>query len=297
MIDHERCSELLPAFVDGTLEAFEVTEVGEHLASCSECSAELRALRVLKAPIQPLSEFEASSVRKAVLAEITSARTGRRPLTARLAPYLGAAALLMVVAVGIVSMNVGGSDDESGADRGSTQAGDDADGGGAPAAESAPGTLQDSSSSEALSASGPLFFDGGRTSLRELKALGRRGYLAQVAATFASSKASNKDVDEDTEAGGSDLRESERSALLGELIAAAGRAGDAVDACGTRALGDLDGSALPVYGAATRLDKERVLVMGFLIESGGSYSRYSIWVFPRASCDEPTEVIEGQIAR
>ncbi len=300
MIDHERCSELLAGYISGTSEPSQRHEVAEHLRSCSACSAEERALRALMAPIEPLTELEAASIRRAVLHQVSPAPTQRGPLGARLAPYLGAAALLMVVAVGIVSMNTGGSDSES-ADRGSTEGAGDDDAG-APAAESGPGVLQEDTSAESsLSSAPPVFFKGGRTSERELQALGRNGYI-EFAANYASPKTSSEGSDtevEDTEgaANDSDNRLAQPGELLDQMAAAAGAQGEAVQACGQRALSGLGGSALPVYGAATRLEGERVLVLGFLVDVDGSYSHYSLWIFPRESCDEPTKVIEGKIAR
>jgi hypothetical protein len=303
MIDHERCSELLREFVAGNLEPSEQGEVAEHLRSCSACSAEERALQIFMTPVEPLTELEAAAIRRDVLRRVSPAAE-RRTLGSRLAPYLGAAALLMIVAVGIVSMNTGGSD-ESNADHGTAE-----DGGGdsgAPATESEPGQLQDEGTTEsAMTAAAPLFFQGGRTTERELLALGRDGYIAQVAATYASPKALNSDTsggeDSDGEepegaAAGSANRSAPRDEFLDQMVAAAGVFGETVEACGQRALSALGDSALPVYGSATRLEGESILVLGFLVDGRQTYSRYSLWVFPRGSCDEPSRIIEGKVAR
>lgn len=305
MIDHERCSELLPSYVEGTSEPAQLSEVAEHLRSCSACSQEERALRALLAPVEPMTEMEAASIRRAVLEHVSPVPAQRRPFGARLAPYLGAAAVLMVVAVGIVSMNTGG-DDAGSADSGSSEAGGGHDAE-APATESEQAPLQDQNSTEsAFTAAAPLFFQGGRTTERELLALGRDGYIAQVAATYASPKAANSDTiaGEDSDGGesegaaaGSDNRSAQPDEFLDQMVAAAGANGRIVEECGQRALSSLGGSALPVYGAATRLEGERVLVMGFLVDGRRAYSRYSLWIFPRESCDEPTRIIEGKVAR
>lgn len=107
-LTHERCSEQLDAYASGTLSAPEQSEVEVHLRSCAECSQELRGLRALRGTeVTPMTGYErealGTAVRAAVLAPAKprfSERFGRR-----LAPALGAVALLVLGVVTFVSVS------------------------------------------------------------------------------------------------------------------------------------------------------------------------------------------------
>src|SRR3954463_2666539 len=51
---HEQAQQLLPWYVNGTLEADEAAEVETHLAECAECRADLAAEQVLSRNVAAL---------------------------------------------------------------------------------------------------------------------------------------------------------------------------------------------------------------------------------------------------
>jgi hypothetical protein len=107
-ITHETCSELLGPYLGGELDRARRADVQGHLATCDECTRELAGLVALTAPeIEPLNEVERARIVRAVRAEVRGAvrepfsiRWGRR-----FAPALGAAAVLAIIAVGVVTLN------------------------------------------------------------------------------------------------------------------------------------------------------------------------------------------------
>jgi hypothetical protein len=107
-ITHETCSELLGPYIGGKLDRARRADVEEHLATCDECSQELAGLVALTAPeIEPLNEVERARIVRAVRAEARGAE--REPISIRwgrrFAPALGAAAVLAVIAVGVITLN------------------------------------------------------------------------------------------------------------------------------------------------------------------------------------------------
>ncbi|MGH2755955.1 MAG: zf-HC2 domain-containing protein, partial [Actinomycetota bacterium] len=124
-LEHERCSELLGPLLRGELSERETALVKEHLAGCEECRAErlgLEALAgapgVMAVSAEPLSELERARLHRAVSAALPHPRTivpdTPKPWVARLAPYLGAAAALVLVVFGVTQMDLGGSDEDAG---------------------------------------------------------------------------------------------------------------------------------------------------------------------------------------
>lgn len=94
-MDHQDCSELLAPFARGELDRARGLEVEEHLAGCAECSAELRAILALTSlPSAVPTPDERRALRTAI-------RPARPAWRMRLAPALGAAATLVIVAIGI----------------------------------------------------------------------------------------------------------------------------------------------------------------------------------------------------
>lgn len=114
---HDRCSESLGPFLRGELAPVEAEAVAGHLAICAQCTRERDALAaVLAVEVEPLSGAERARLASAVAAQrraevvaFAPAKTGWR---ARLAPALGAAALIAVVAVSAVWFASGGGEDE-----------------------------------------------------------------------------------------------------------------------------------------------------------------------------------------
>ncbi|HWC15223.1 MAG TPA: zf-HC2 domain-containing protein [Actinomycetota bacterium] len=105
--NHEDFSSRLRAYSQGALDEAEAAEVEAHLSSCAACAGELRVVRLLLTTSEPeMDDLERATlhrdVRSAVIAP-APARTER--WGRRLAPALGAAALVALLAVGIVSLD------------------------------------------------------------------------------------------------------------------------------------------------------------------------------------------------
>lgn len=120
-MNHEHCSESLAPWLRGELPASEAEEVAAHVEDCADCARERDALGLLLAlDVEPLDEDERARLEGAVLtqrrAEVIAWAPKRAPWRARLAPALGAAALIALVAVGAVYIGLdGGADEDQGA--------------------------------------------------------------------------------------------------------------------------------------------------------------------------------------
>lgn len=111
-LTHERVSELLGPYSSGELEESMRARVDSHLAACDGCARELAGITALHAgDFEPMTGPERDRITTAVRAAVVpvagprwSERFGRR-----LAPALGAAALIAVAIVGYVSFQDDGS--------------------------------------------------------------------------------------------------------------------------------------------------------------------------------------------
>lgn len=117
-MDHAQVSELLGPLLAGRLDATRRSAVEDHLARCTECSAELRAVKALVAlEIVELTPDERAELRAAVL----PAARGT-PRWARLMPAFAAAAVIALGVVAYSALDVGQSadrpalDEQAGAD-------------------------------------------------------------------------------------------------------------------------------------------------------------------------------------
>lgn len=107
---HIHASEELAAYVTGGLAAARRAEIDSHLATCEECSQELAGVMALRAEgFEPMTGPERERVTARVRAAVTDAGPGLGARwSRRLAPALGAAALVAIAVVGYVSF--GGDD-------------------------------------------------------------------------------------------------------------------------------------------------------------------------------------------
>ncbi|MGH2693444.1 MAG: anti-sigma factor family protein [Actinomycetota bacterium] len=314
-LDHERCSELLGRFVRGDLPPDDEAAVRSHLRGCESCAEEHRGLeRLLAEEIEPLSELERTRLRASISSAVRPSprRRGeggtseapsapgfprRRSWSARLAPALGAAALLVLVAAGVYgALQSAGEDDLGGAAV-------EAD---SPAPESgreknAPGRASDEALTEeaagtAFQAGGgdvpaaPTFEpDLGTFTLDDLRRLGRTGGLfGAFASVYDNSDASDLE-------GRYLVRLSER-APDDSATEQTRRCGDVV----LRSLGNPVLAAYGAHGALRRDDTTRdALVLGFAYSSGdqGPLDRFMFWVWPREDCDAPLEYVSARIKR
>ena len=117
-LTHERCSELLGLYSSGRLDDTARGDVDNHLATCPDCSRELAGLTALRAgEFEPMTGPEREVITAAVRAAVLGGpKPITRPMTGpawsarwldhwgrRLAPALGAAALVVIAVVGYVS--------------------------------------------------------------------------------------------------------------------------------------------------------------------------------------------------
>ena len=112
---HERCSELLLPYAQGSLERAAADRVEQHLAGCDECARELDGLRGLRMelPVAELTDLERKRLRTGVRAGLEGLQEIPQPSDGwrrRAAPLLAAAATLAIVAVGLVVWSGSGTD-------------------------------------------------------------------------------------------------------------------------------------------------------------------------------------------
>lgn len=118
-ITHERCSELLGPYSSGRLDDAARSDVDAHLATCPDCSRELAGLTALDAgEIEPMTGPEREVITAAVRAAVLGAEPSRSARWSarwsiqwgrRMAPALGAAALMAIAVVGYVSFQTNDS--------------------------------------------------------------------------------------------------------------------------------------------------------------------------------------------
>ena len=300
-ITHERCSELMRPYVGGELGAADVAAVERHLASCSDCRQELSGMRaLLDYEYDGLSGTELVRLERA----ISTAMRADRDSAATVVPIerraearrsfagvaLGVAAALAIVAFAIVS--VSGDDPEDG-DAGSTaiapEGGGDAGGGGgaqgprpvfvvgvagkAAFAEEGVEDEEQATSRNALSAPG-------RVTETDLERLGTSRLFQRFAAAYDPEDAAAL-----------------QDRFVGELAGGAGDDAGTVTLCTRNTLEASTGPALPVMGTFARFEDKRALVLGFIYtdQTEGALNRFSLWVWPRGSCDSPLRTASGNV--
>jgi hypothetical protein len=297
---HERCSELLRAYVAGDLPRDEDEAVRSHLDGCPDCRAEEGALLALTAAEEPLDDIERARLHRALARELFPEPANRdvaTPPDARwkrwVAPALGSAAAVLVALLVITGGGLSGSDDEGAAQSGggeleSSEAAIGAnDGGGGGKGANGPGRTKDHSVSVASGSSAydgdgpePQFHAGaGELSAEELSEIGR---TSDLFLNF-SDRYSVDDVS------------SLRPEFLRRLASAAGPDSDQVRDCAAT-LPD-DEPILPAYGATGTYDDRDALVLGFVTNDAGSSSldRYLMWVWTKGECSQPIDTLFERI--
>ena len=295
-MDHERCSELLGPYARGELDAEERARVAAHLAGCSECSAELAGLtELIDIEVAPLTDAERSALRAGierrleprdeVVAFPTSSE--RRALWGRLAPALGAAALILVVGVGAFWVG----DRFTGQDEAAEDAGGDAEVA-AEGTEDVEGPLPEFegvATGEAAAAQEDQAT--GRRALTDrafevteplLRLLGERGTpFVDFAGHYEAP------LPEDLAA--------RFAALLGEAAGDDLRA--RIEECASEVISGRGATTLPAYGARGRFQERDALILGFASADGaeGPLDRYVFFVFPVDSCATPLTTAGGRI--
>jgi Putative zinc-finger len=311
-IDHDMCSELLRPYVAGQLDAPRERQVADHLAGCSDCSLELQAVRGLLSVTEPsetmapLSELERAGLTRGVRIALSPApreslwdRIGRRA-----APALGAAALLVIVAVAIVSTT---SDEPITADIAGQAEGVDEDAGtddaeGRPGAlpkaakdtnvqevdREAAGTGAASESLESAASSSDAEGGGGNpyADAAPGQTLSRAGALYMTEDSFAAARFDTASLvparlpnRRDTFSGVRSLRASAPNSAIGALI----------ERCARHALATSSHPLVPTYARYYRGDD--VLVIAFVwIERPSRDLNYELRGWRERSCESPSPI-------
>ena len=252
------------------------------------------APEVMKVSAEELSDIERARLRKAVSAAMPGSRTivsePSKPWTARIAPYLGAAAVVILVAFGVTQFDLGGSDSESSSDGGAAvqesdegSSGEDApEGGGGdtagvaedapapnPSFESTAGVIQRSELRNFGSKEEPFVTFSRTFAVEDAEALGTK-FLSDLddAATRTTNTSEESLSDEDT-----------------------------ITECGEQVLEAQDNPTLPAYAGYGELERKAVLMMGFVYsaEDSGPLDKFMLWIWPRGDCSVPDEYQFGTI--
>ena len=290
--EHERCSELLAAYLDEALDEREYAWVTAHLDSCSECRNEIAGLRVLRGPMTPLNDVERARLHRDVFHELglmTGETKPARRWAERAPQLLGAVATVALLLGGLVYLGngMGGGDDSAGSIAGGDGGGDQGaesfdsleDGDGTTSAGVAPetGRVKGLPAPEANYES-----DLGTVEDRALRKLGRgsRTFKAFTGVEVPAAKQL-------------------RSPFLNSLVdQAPEETSEQLRECATEVLNQLP-RAVATYAAPARYgDPPRpVLVIGFAYSftEAGFLDQYQLWIYPRGSCDFPMNYVGGQI--
>jgi hypothetical protein len=202
---------------------------------------------------------------------------------ARLAPVLGTAAVLALIAVGIVVMNTGGGDDEGGAGSDiSAETLEDGAGGGAEDRDLGDDSFGNAEGeSTALAAQEAPYFEENAGNLSA-------GRLARVAKDPSFS--SYRSLYDAPQANDMALE------FLEILADKAGARSDAVLDCGRLVIDNRGGTALAGYGGVGIFEKREALVLGFATSSNAQrLDRFSFWIFAPDDCSQPLRIEEGNL--
>jgi len=277
--------------------------VEDHIAGCEECRAEKEGLKaltgapaLLSVPAEPLTELERARLHRAVAGAMPAASPAARtivsepgkPWAARIAPYLGTAAALILVVFGATQLDLGGSDDESGAGDGGAaierDGSDGAGGGDEGASNDTAVTSGDAFAEDNAPVPGPSFEpeagDIERTSLRRFGS--RDPLFKSFALTLTTDDAENLDQQ-----------------YLRDLATAGAATGDpaTITECGEQILSAQNDPTLPAYAGYGELESEDVLMMGFVYSGAdaGPLDKFMLWIWPRDDCSIPSEYQFGKI--
>ncbi|MGD8572931.1 MAG: zf-HC2 domain-containing protein [Gammaproteobacteria bacterium] len=102
--------DLLPWYVNGTLEEVEQQQVEEHLQHCESCRGEIELLRAMRDNVKQSDEsipgeFAWQRLRRDMRQNKTDTRKSRQPGTTWWLPSIAAAALLVIVVQSVVIFN------------------------------------------------------------------------------------------------------------------------------------------------------------------------------------------------
>lgn len=315
--DHDRVSESLPAFLDGTLGDADALGVEEHLATCGDCRFEAAAVKALRAPAgSPLTDKERLALEHKVMAGIAgdapTTVTELRPRTktgARIAQVMGAAAAIAVFATLLyLGSSMGGDDsveDTGGAGDAIEQAEADLEDRDEERAmeRSQPDSLAADSSAEAGSAGAGTDTGSGDAGTSYKSPPDPRFTVADEPYTSSDlQKLGESSLASVTFAHYYTARDADgRDALLDQLVAAAeASSGSEVSSqvyeCGLQVL-DTEDPTIPTFGRLAEVDGTPVLVLGFVWSrsSTGPLDRYMVWAWERGDCATAVDFVDGRV--
>lgn len=320
--EHDFPVQLIAPYARGELSPEESGFVAAHLAVCEDCRAELRGVEALvgAAPPDALGDLERAALHRAVLAETRGERAvpARRGLGERIAPALGAAALLAVLVVGAVQLSsgLGGGDDAGDAGSGQALEADIEDLAGEPLGLApAPGVSRGSVSDGAAATEEGAVAGGGSEGREDTASTtstfsdpppeelafngspapyfepGQRVLSEEALRVLGSSR---DPFDGYSRAyGAASVTDRERSSRI-QALADASFDPQVVEDCSRAPLAG-DPNALPAYGAIGTFDDREVLVLGFATAPSGALDRYDLWVWPLGDCSSPLARFRGPI--
>ena len=318
-------TEELAPFARGELAAPEAERVRAHVAGCRDCSAELATISALGAIDEPapMNDLERRGLHRGVFEGLRVADSpARRGLAARIAPALGAAALLAVLVFGgaqVLQGGLSGGDDaesldsaagESAQDSGgplglptserSTLSAQDGSGSGsgagdddseAPAPEAAVGDQSSSRGEEGDAVQGgdyegEMLYAGAEPYFEP----GRRTLGREALRHLGSERNPFEDFSTQLTLRDAGLRDS-----LARSLAMASFEPRLVRQCVRAVHLSADPRALPAYGAFGDFEGREVLVLGFATGASSRPDRYDIWVWPLGDCTSPAARLQGRI--
>ena len=269
---HDAWSELLLEFTRGELDRARSEDLEAHLRSCADCRAELTALRaLLEAPGAKMTEAERTELHSALQAghagnvvPLVPRPSPERSFMRRLAPALGAAALLMIGGVAVLQGGLlGGSDGSSGGAVGGSG-----------------GAALENQQSDALGARDlggrPVWLgDLGRTSLDKVADLARsRSSVESVRKAYRSAPTADEKL--------------RKGLALTDALAPQAPAAlrDSIRSCVDEVSAQFEGARmLPAVGAQGRLEGSKVLFVGFVTSSSGRRpNQLAVWAFEPRTC-------------
>jgi hypothetical protein len=307
-LTHERCSELLAAYLAGELDHEQHRLVQDHLEHCAQCSAERAALAALRSDDEGggLTAGERAVLRKGVLDAIREP-DATSPLQdesdavvvplggrgARAGKYLGIAAMLAILAVGSLFVLRGGGLGVSGGDDGDAEssfggAEDSGEAGGGDEDAPRTGGAEEESFSlpRAWNVRPQVQSDRGVISEGDLDRLGRRA---------APAPADSALTDESEELRNSLLSDRAPEKSLARLGARAGAAlAPDVAECGRTALAELERPGLATYATTATIEGEDVVIIAF-VTGDRTPDRYAVFAFPRGDCTTILTSTEGPL--
>lgn len=312
MPSEEHPTELLLDLLEGELQGVDAARAQEHVDSCEHCAEELVALRHLldSGDGGSLTEIERARLHRDVLKEIQAPASDAADESspwARLAPYLGTAAVLALLAVGVMTFDMTGGDDTGGAGGDTVenhveQPG--SDGGadedrvapeGASRADSGDATAEDTAQPNAASAGKALASSqpfprprptfqatAGDLAAEDLAELGRS--TAPLTA-FARSYV----VDDVAALGEASLVELSKGV--------GGEEARLIRRCGRQILRTGGYSAIAAFGGFGSMDGQEVLLLAFAWtpEPSGELDRFMVWAWPKGNCERALEYRMGYI--